>query len=88
MIKTKRKGEHTRDCVNRSKLCGWTHVWGVCEDIEWLDRRGGRTGTTTKWLRYGCNFVGCRAKLYVKEDDIFDHIEPTDESSSGQGGGA
>ena len=54
----------------------WNSPWVVPVSC-YLDINAGCKGRTTNWVRFICNDPGCKARLYVSEEDLLRAIDET-----------
>jgi len=64
--------KHDDDCpaLDAVKTGWWDHPWFMSGETFYGDKRGGKTGTTTRWFIVVCNDPDCPAEFIVKGDAL------------------
>ena len=68
-MKVKVIKEHMKDCnaLRHVEKGWWSNPLFITDETFYLDKSGGKRGSTTRWRLCICNSTDCQAKVIVKE---------------------
>lgn len=74
MLNYKIKSKHIKSCpaIRHTKERSWSHPWGVCIGMKFLDSLGRKNNGDHLWLLFNCNYPYCTAELLVKASSFLD----------------